>query len=199
METAEQYLTKLYAKINPNHVVEIGADTPMILAARAGVGIPRIAICDFKKANDFKRAWWETHREFGINVERLDGDARELSSLVKEADVVYAHNVLFTADENRDVQKSLAHRRGEVNLTPEEYESLLRGFMESECKAIEESLKVARNGHVVWFTQHEGREYFTKLANRSKRECFIDRVIACIGEDPDFILDLYHLYPPSRP
>jgi len=198
MDTAETYLRRLYNEIHPAHVVEIGADPQMLLAARTSLGIPKISIVDFAEYNRYKAGWWDMHREMGVNVERVDGDARNLSKLIREANVVYAHVVLFSQNEGADIRQHLSHRRGEIKLSKAELGRLEKGFAEAEIEAIREACKVAQRGHVLWFMYDDIVPFFNNIAQQQSRVLKVNRVIRMCGEDPKDILTLYHLGPSQK-
>ena len=197
MHTVETYLKILYQTIRPGHVVEIGADPTMELIAKTAIGIPRISVVDFTKDNEYKRGWWDIHRGFGINLERVDGDARNLSGLINEANVVYSHVVAYSSNEGEDILTHLAYRRGERELSDLELETLMKMFNDAETTAIKEACIVASKGHVVWFTYNDGKEVFDQLATKFKRPLLSGKIVRMCGENVDDLLNFYHLEPPN--
>jgi len=195
MKTATEYLTELYQQIRPRLVVEIGSDPRMTLAARTGHLTKEIAVVDFKQEQDYKRSWWNLHREMGgINLTRIDGDALNLSSLISEADIVYSHNVLFDSENGEDTRRMLAYNRREIDLPETELNEIEQRFREAEIKAIDKACKVASNGHIIWFSKDKDiKSVFDKIDNQ--RKLLQGRVSHGIGEFPDLCLDVFHLTP----
>ncbi len=195
METAADYLRTLYDQIRPEHIVEIGADPLMSIIANSAQGIRKVSVVDFKDQNDYKGGWWSMVGDLAeiSELTRIDGDAKSLSSLIARADVVYAHRVLFSADEGSDLWKNVKYHRGEIEMTEEEYDSLSQGFMQAEATSVSEALKVANPGHVIWFTDGDGKEFFEQVASRHSRSFQSGTLIEGIGRFPDRTVDYFHL------
>jgi len=196
MKTAEEFLIKLYKRIKPQLVVEIGADPAMKLVARTGSFSKEIAVVDFKAFNDYKKGWWEMHREMGnINLRRIDGNACSLSNLVQRADIVYAHNVLIELNE-RDTERMIQYKSGEIVMRIDEARKMYADFDKAKMYALKEACKVAKDGHVVWFSQTEVNPPYIEEAikglNKSVHEF---QLLGSTGENPNFILNTHHICP----
>jgi len=199
MESAAEYLERLYKRIKPKKVVEIGSDPRMSIAARTGDLVGSVVVVDFEDNNDYKRGWWEMHREMGIPLVRIDGNACELSSLLDRADVVYCNNVLFELNHG-DTEKSLDYRRGKIELSGDEVRALQDNFNEAELAVLEESCKLACEGHVIWFHNDKTAslrtiERFQQYGRSDGRKLLGERVLDGIGELPDAIYEVRHLAP----
>ncbi len=188
MKSAADYLREVYSTVRPNHVVEIGADPPMRLIAQTSEGIQRFSVVDFKDINDYRGGWFEMHNGMGIAVERVDGDARFLDEHVREADIVYAHRVLFSGEEGADIDRLLAYRRGELSLAPVEVDTLISGFHDAEKRALQASMRVAPR--VIWFTNGDGLGARAVVSERAWR-VEQNSVARMVGEDPEDILKVY--------
>ena len=187
MKSAADYLRGVYSAVKPNHVVEIGADPPMRLIAQTSAGIQRFSVVDFKDANDYRGDWFDMHNGMGIAVERVDGDARFLDRLIQSADIVYAHQVLFSAEGGADIDRIIAYGRGELQLSDEAINQLRKGFQDSEKAALQASMRLAPR--VVWFTNGNDAE----IADFARNELQVaqTKVTSMVGEDPEDILKVY--------
>ncbi len=173
MISAIDYLRELYQTIHPQHVVEIGADTPMRIISYTSDLVRTFSVVDFKSANDFKGGWWDMHeRMLDIELRRVDGDARSLSQLVTNVDVLYAHCVPFSADEHgQDCQNSY----------------------EVEREVLRAAVAVAP--HVVWFTPQDevSAASLATIAAERHLQLAHSQVTYLDGKISDPVLEAYHL------
>lgn len=195
--SAESYLLNLYRRNNPGRIVELGADPQMRLIARTAHGIPRISVVDFAAENAYKRGWWNFIKNIGINLERVDCDAQNLSTVIRTADVIYAHAVLFSADGGEDLRRNIKHRRGELILSESELRRLYDGFLNAESKTIIGACEIAKMGHVIWFSYNGNHTLFERLVTEQRRTLVKSQVTMMCGECSEDLLWVYHLKPCS--
>lgn len=194
METAEDYLKRLYARVEPDLVVEVGADPRMTLVARTGFLVKEVAVVDFKEYNDYKEGWWEMHREMGgIDLRRVDGNACELSKLIGKADVVYLHNVVVELRRG-DTEAMIKYNRGDGDLTEAQASEIEERFCEAELKVLEEACGIA--DHVLWFKRGEIRaQEHGRIARAFGKSLLSSRVNGSHGEFEDYEMNLSHFTP----
>jgi len=196
MKSAVGHLLSVYRGARPRHVVEIGADTQMKLAAQTASKsvasyVEKASIVAFGRDNESRRGWWKMHRGMGVPVERVDGDARELGKLVRDVDVVYSHAVVYGVDVAH-LQAIHDHTTGEGP----EWRYLKAASLEVERAVIEEAHEVVGDtGHVIWYAGEESGKLFREIVRSNGRNGSREDVLAMTGEDTGYILSALHSLP----
>ncbi|MCK4634661.1 MAG: hypothetical protein KAT37_02190 [Candidatus Aenigmarchaeota archaeon] len=133
------------------NIVEIGSDTQLKLALDLSGHCNTIYSVDFEHSNSYKRGWCEMHSKRGINnIKLIDGNVKNLSSLIKNADLIFTRRVVLEYEAG-DMKKHMSYERGEKELTKNEISQLKDNFQRAPKEVYEEFLRVANPGYLVLF------------------------------------------------